>query len=224
MVIIDEEHEVLGAEEDVVHEREEEIEIRCEPCGPEDIFTKRVAPIPPTPSLREVDEHNVDHLPYRSWCSHCVAGRAIGEAHRPKESDERKRPVITFDYLFITKTAKGERHVDAREEVQDKEILLKILVVKDTRSKAIFAHVVDAKGADERAVKLLVEDIRWLGYKELSLKADNEPAIAKLLQETLKAARDVIPEIEQATEEKPIPYDHQSNGAVEAAVRQSMAC
>ena len=227
-MVIEDEGEVVGAMEEEGEQLPGDGDVfestgddwRCVPCDPEDFSMKRMAPIPPTPSQREIDEHNIDHLPYRCWCGHCVAGRAVGEAHRSKEPDEMKRPVITFDYLFITRGAKGERHVEAREEVGKKEVLLKILVVKDTGSKTIFAHVVDAKGADEKVVKLLIEDIRWLGYREISLKADNERAIAKLLQETLKAAKENVPELEKITEEKPVAYDHQSNGAVEVAVRQ----
>ena len=28
------------------------------------------------PSEREVEEHNLDHAAFRSWCPHCVKGRA----------------------------------------------------------------------------------------------------------------------------------------------------
>jgi len=27
---------------------------------------------PYQPSKREIDEHNITHMPYRSWCPHCV--------------------------------------------------------------------------------------------------------------------------------------------------------
>ena len=30
----------------------------------------------PVPSQREVEEHNLDHGAFRSWCPHCVKGRA----------------------------------------------------------------------------------------------------------------------------------------------------
>ena len=37
-----------------------------------------------TPSAREVKEHMITHVPFRSWCEHCVRGRAVNEAH-PRE-------------------------------------------------------------------------------------------------------------------------------------------
>ena len=32
-------------------------------------------PNPELPSQSEIDDHNIDHCPYRSWCPHCVEGR-----------------------------------------------------------------------------------------------------------------------------------------------------
>ena len=32
----------------------------------------RTARAPHTPSPKEVDEHELTHCPYRSWCDHCV--------------------------------------------------------------------------------------------------------------------------------------------------------
>ena len=68
---------------------------------------------------------------------------------------------------------------------------LKILVVRDSKTKAVFAHVVDRKGTDcdGYAVRRLVEDIAWLGHTKITLKADNERAIVKLLGEALRAAK-----------------------------------
>ena len=42
---------------------------------------------------------------------------------------------------------------------------------------------VDDKGF---AVDALVEDVRWLGYSRVTLKSDNEPAVVKLLAESLR--------------------------------------
>ena len=34
------------------------------------------------PTKREMEEHCVSHWPFRSWCRHCVCGRAQGSPHR----------------------------------------------------------------------------------------------------------------------------------------------
>ena len=93
----------------------------------------------------EIDEHNVDHWPYRCWCEHCVKGRGIGEPHVP--GPESHIPVIAFDYLFITQGKILKK--DELSEEDKKHIKLKILVVKDTKSKVIFAHAVRQKGVDD---------------------------------------------------------------------------
>ena len=40
---------------------------------------KRIAPSPVLPSAAEIEDHRICHYPYRNWCRHCVAGRALGE-------------------------------------------------------------------------------------------------------------------------------------------------
>ena len=77
----------------------------------EDLAPKRISPDPGKPTEQEVSEHNVDHMPYRSWCEFCVKGRATGEQHR--ESGGSSIPIIAFDYLFATD--KGLRR---REELE----------------------------------------------------------------------------------------------------------
>ena len=68
---------------------------------------------------------------------------------------------------------------------------IKVLVVRDNRSKALFAHTVPVKGADESgfAVKAIVDDVVWLGYSKVVLETDNKPAILKLLQDSLRDLR-----------------------------------
>ena len=40
----------------------------------------RVPATPKLPSLKEIEQHNLGHLVYRSWCPFCVAGK------KPKHS------------------------------------------------------------------------------------------------------------------------------------------
>ena len=41
----------------------------------------RAKTIPDMVSKKEYDEHMLTHLPYRSWCSHCVAGKCREDGH-----------------------------------------------------------------------------------------------------------------------------------------------
>ena len=127
----------------------------------EDMAPKRISPDPGLPTEGEVDDHAVDHILFREWCQECVAGRGTGEQHRSREG-RHAVPTIAFDYLCVTN--KKIRRREGLEEGEDEEVkktCVKILVVKDLKSKPIFAHVVLQKGvdADGYAVVRLVDDI-----------------------------------------------------------------
>ena len=68
---------------------------------------------------------------------------------------------------------------------------------------------------------MVVADVLWLGYSKVLLKSDNEPAIVKLLKESLATLK--VSGVDQVGEEYSPPYDSQANGAVEAAVKQVKA-
>ena len=55
-----------------------------------------------------------------------------------------------------------------------------IIVLKDTKSRAIFAHACPCKGAHEAVVARLVADLDMLGYKRVLIRSDGEPAILDL--------------------------------------------
>ena len=86
----------------------------------------------------------------------------------------------------------------------------------------MFAHAVEAKGADEDgyAVSRLIGDIAWVGHTKIILKSDNEPAIVKVLKDPLRSARVEVEELEQINEEQAVRYDSRSNGDIENAVKQ----
>ena len=69
---------------------------------------------PGQPTRREWDEHKLLHWPYRSWCKHCVKGRAIARAHRTKTTEDREWrrysgvPTLSFDHCFMGTDANEE--------------------------------------------------------------------------------------------------------------------
>ncbi len=110
----------------------------------QELAPKRVSPDPGRPTQSEIDDHNVDHLPFRCWCEECMKGRGTGEQHRRGVCSAI--PIIAFDYLFITD--RGVMRRDELEEGEKQKAWLKIFVVKDLKSKVVFAHVVPQKGID----------------------------------------------------------------------------
>ena len=85
---------------DVLHEPgdDEEAEEEAEP--------KRIAPSPVLPTAAEIEDHRISHFPYRNWCPHCVAGRALGERRGAGalgwQPGRHVIPVIMMDYFYLT--------------------------------------------------------------------------------------------------------------------------
>ena len=185
-----------------------ELEEHEEDCAP-----IRLAPEPGEPTDEQVEVHRTSHLPYRSWCETCVEGRGSGEQHRSGPGSNV--PVVACDYLIVTKRGIYRR----TESVEASEMLLKILVVKDAKSKYIGAHVVPVKGPgeDRYAAEKLRRDILWLGYSRVILRADNEPAIVAVVAEALKGLK--VDVVDQAASSAPPAYDSKANGSIEHAVR-----
>ena len=67
---------------------EDEEDIQCVPCKPR----------PTLPSMKEIEEHNLTHSPYRSWCPACVLGQARNDPHKREAARESTIPIVSIDY------------------------------------------------------------------------------------------------------------------------------
>ena len=57
---------------------------------------------PVKPSQKEMDEHEVTHLPFRNWCRDCVHGRGEKMHHRVKARDEVDCLMkLNIDIMFL---------------------------------------------------------------------------------------------------------------------------
>ena len=84
----------------------------------------------------------------------------------PYEKAANTVPAVGVDYAFASDT-----NADNEERAE-----LKIMVMKDEKSKYLFAIPVPAKrtGEDEWAVKRMIQALDFLGYSELLMKSDQE--------------------------------------------------
>ena len=121
------------------------------------------------PSQREVEEHNLDHGVFRSWCPHCVKGRAESYGHVKKVQNEGDAPTIGLDYMYMHS-----------EQETEEEKGMPIVVAKDSKTKMTMARVVPSKGVDSYAVETVKKMVERLGYKKIIMKSDNEPAVLAL--------------------------------------------
>ena len=62
-----------------------------------------VAPAPVRPPPAEVAEHEITHMPYRSWCDACARGRGLGEQRGRHVGRAHDIPRVGVDYWFITR-------------------------------------------------------------------------------------------------------------------------
>ena len=170
-------------------------DIICQPCEP--------MIEPKVPTAAQISAHNINHLPYRSWCPHCVAARRPNSHHsRSKNEDRKSSPLLVADYCFMKDNA-------------DEEITT-VLVARLYPAKAILATVCPSKGVDEHVISRVTNFIRDSGYLKLIYRSDQEPALRALLEQAFKKASDL--QLEQAVPEASAVGESQSNGRAESSV------
>ena len=124
---------------------------------------------PKLPSQKEIDEHCLTHLPYRSWCKHCVFGKGRAAPHFRRQEREDSLAEVHFDYCFMS-TAEQPTET--------------ILVARERESKMTMATVVPMKGGSiEYPAKRVLAFLKEIGQEtnDCVLKSDQEAAIKDLL-------------------------------------------
>ena len=175
----------------------------------EEVHSSGIQKTPMLPTQSEIDEHNVTHVPFRSWCPFCIRGRGLSSGHfAKKEPDDQQIPTLSVDYMFL-----GD------ESSRDTD--LTVLVVRDRRTKSVWAHPVPAKGVENPfGARQLLKDVESTGYKRVILKGDQEPSVQALLQQVKNGFKG-----ECVLEGAPVEAHGKSNGEAERAVQmvQGMA-
>ncbi len=71
------------------------------------------------PCQEEVDEHNVNHIPFRSWCVHCVKWKAVNQGHQRTAgvSQESEVPIVSIDYAFVNEDGEDRKKRKERETI-----------------------------------------------------------------------------------------------------------
>ena len=165
---------------------------------------------PGQPTRREWEEHKLLHWPYRSWCKHCVCGRAIASPHKTKTDEEREErrasgvPTISFDHCFMG-TIENEK--TAHESPW--------LICYDDESESMYAVAVPSKSPTVWICTFMKHVIDELGYGggRVAIQIDGAEDLKKLRREitTMRSAPTVPIDV-------PIK-ESKGNGAVENAVR-----
>ena len=176
--------------------------------------------IPETVSIDEYNQHMITHLPFRSWCDHCVAGKSREDDHKKREPlDKQAIPRVSLDYCFLGRVlsnpevgSESSPSTTTLKTPQDEEDgTVSVLVIHDERSGCVFAGVT-RKGVDVYSTHLVVEALRFLGRTKVILMTDGEPSIKSLAEAAAK-------EWGNETRLMTAPRDsHASNGLAERAI------
>ena len=120
---------------------------------------------PGEPTELEVMEHNLTHLPFRSWCRICVQSKS---KQNPSRTLKSRQPILHMDYSFIGDTP-GEPQITC-------------LNVVDTLSGLALSVVVPCKGRSVYAQAELRRFVLETGRTFGILQADSEPSLKQLAQ------------------------------------------
>ena len=91
-------------------EKEVEVEYLCEDEDQEEgirVQVNRTGICKPChlPSAEEIEEHMMSHIPFRSWCDHCIRAKGVAAKHAHEDKEERDFSVVHMDYMFFTASA-----------------------------------------------------------------------------------------------------------------------
>ena len=115
---------------------------------------------PVSPQIWEVLEHNLTHLPFRSWCKICVQSKS---KQNPSRTLKTRQPVLQMDYSFI-----GDRPGEPQ---------ITLLNVVDVLSGLALSVVVPQKGQSVYAQAELRRFVLETGRTFGILQSDPEPAL-----------------------------------------------
>ena len=193
--------EILRAMEEADHRDGEKFEASREAVAPK--HSRR----PDQPTQKEIDEHRrASHIPYQSWCKHCVEGRGLHDQH--KSSEERNKlaksiPCVSMDYVFM-------------EDSQTATNWNPILATYDHASDSIQVYVTRRKGVELWLPRAVSSELETLGYGgcRVNLKNDQENAVMDVKRSL--AAEQFSP---TSMFESPV-RESQSNGKMEKAIQK----
>lgn len=156
-----------------------------------------------TPSKEEVRRHNITHMPHRTWCPQCVAGRSKDDAHRERhEPQEGRGAEVHYEYAFLRNEEGGEQAT--------------VLVGRCRKNIYLVAYVVPSKGVSEEWVaEEIVKYLKSIGHHgRVILRGDQEPAIGSLFERVAEIRGSVT------VPENAPKRDSKGNGFAERAVQQ----
>ena len=162
----------------------------------------------PTQAKRE--EHEVTHVPFRDWCTPFMmgSGRTHHHATKQRSEDETRRPTFAMDYFFLRMQPAVNSRTISEEAIT-------CIAVNEDRHHNLMRSVALKKRVEEpRTSEIVAKFIDLLGYREITLKSDTEPATVVFRSRVDKMCK------AEVTAEAAVKGEKESNGLIEKAVMQ----
>ena len=102
------------------------------------------------PSEEEVERHNLNHIPFRSWCPHCVKGKCVASKHVKQNSTSNEVPTISMDYFYFVKAENEEERGPPS------------IAINDDKTGMLKSAVLKQKGIEEWSLKVVKEFVEAL--------------------------------------------------------------
>ena len=148
--------------------------------------------MPTQPTPQEIEEHNITHMPYRSWCPICVQAKGR-QANHPKQTSRQQ--IVKVDFTYITSFG-----------VKFATPILKAIDMQT--GMAMAAMIIDKHNQFSYAKTCLQAFLLECGRSEGILQSDSEEYLIALVRATAKACGNMAVRFSPA-------YSSQSNGNVE---------
>ena len=96
------------------------------------------------PGVGEVEEHlRSGHVPYRSWCTHCIHGGGGDTAQCRGKGEESEIPVVSMNYCYLCENME-QREERKKEEAEgsSRDLMeMQLFVVKYRKSNQVMAEL-----------------------------------------------------------------------------------
>ncbi len=133
--------------------------------------TARPLTNPRNPTKKEIELHDLTHLPFRGWCKWCIAGRSPNAQHSTRSKEEISEspiPKIGFDYFYLNEEDRKAKRNPC-------------IAMANESNGALCTLPTGSKGVQwcEWVIKLLAMEIENWGEKhnEVIFKNDGEHSI-----------------------------------------------
>ena len=130
--------------------------------------------LPGEPTPEELHQHELTHLPPRSWCKWCVSGFGIEDAHRRRHREPGALPEVHLDYMFLGR--RGEPGLVSVAHAVDVDFQYRLAVHTD-------------KGPVDYVISAICDFLTEIGRTRVILRTDGEPEV-KALAEALVTYRE----------------------------------